>query len=187
MENAPRVSTVTMTLNTAQSTASGMKYWIGMSTATGQEDLADEGERLGRVVVVELVVVAPDEGQGHQHAQAARWCRSGPRRKASRPYCCFKKRLPSTGAVNRPKPMAEKAIRHIFRVRIFMMRANAASSDGGTGWVSSIDLSEHVELLVLTPRGLPQAERDNGDHDDRRRPGCRRPSAIRWAPRPRWR
>ena len=56
-----------------------------------------------------------------------------PRRKASRPYCCFKKRLPSTGAVNSPKPMAEKAIRHIFIVRIFMMRANAASSEGGTG------------------------------------------------------
>ena len=29
------------------------------------------------------------------------------------------------------------------------------------------DLSEHVELLVLTTRGLPQAERDDGDHDDR--------------------
>ena len=59
-----------------------------------------------------------------------------PRRKALRPYSCFKKRFPSTGAVNSPKPMAAKAIRHIFKVRIFRIRANAASRDGGTGCVS---------------------------------------------------
>ncbi len=62
------------------------------------------------------------------------------------------------------------------------MRANAASSDGGTGCVSLDDLAQHVELLVLAARGLAQPERDDGDDDDREPPGCKRPNATRSGP-----
>ena len=47
------------------------------------------------------------------------------------------------------------------------MRANAASSDGRHRLRVRRRSPEHVELLVLAAGGLPQAERDDGHHDDR--------------------
>ncbi len=62
--------------------------------------------------------------------------------------------------VKSPKPMAANATRHIFMVRIFMIRAKAASSEGGTGLVSLDHLAQHIELLVLAAGRFAEPEGD---------------------------
>ena len=48
-----------------------MKYWMGTKNGHRQDDLADERQGLGRVAAVEPVVVAADERQDDQDADAA--------------------------------------------------------------------------------------------------------------------
>ena len=54
-----------------------------------------------------------------------------PRWKALAPYCSSMNRLARAGTVNRLNPSAANPTTIIFRVRIFISRANAASSDTG--------------------------------------------------------
>ena len=65
--------------------------------------------------------------------------------------------------MNRPNPIAEKAMRTVLMVRIRMIRSNAASSGRGGTSVAE-DFSQHVLLFELPTGRLGDPEGEDRHH-----------------------
>ena len=153
------------------STTFGMKYWTGVSTAAGR-------------------IMQPDEARGRAAGRSGRAGRSShdrrtgarartpsppmvPRRPRSNvfvPYSSSMNRLASTGAVNRPKPIAANArITGLERADLPEPGERRFDRDRRRLLVLD-DLAEHVLLLELAAGRF----RGDGTRGTRRpRPGCR--------------
>ena len=117
----------------------------------GEEHLADQGQGLGRVLVVKVVVVATHEGQRHQDADGADRPDEAPPESVEAVFLLQKEVAEHWSGEQPESRRREPDEAHLDGVDP-RDAAKAASKEGGKGWVSPIT-SPRTSSFSCWPRG----------------------------------